>query len=771
MLRTTFKQPVQPGKNVPDDEPGSLPVEPDEGPGPAIIPADPESPRVSRHGSPPSWARCLRLELASLACLTTLTAAATSAQAQAQAAAPRATEVVVITAGGAEQRAFDTPYAIGVVDADALRAAGPMVNLSEALSRVPGLVASNRNNYAQDLQINSRGFGARATFGVRGLRLYTDGIPASGPDGQGQVSNFDLAGASRIEVLRGPFSALYGNSSGGVISLVSATPRTRSVTLGLDRGSYGLQQWRLGLESPLGGGFSLRAQVSKFEIDGFRPQSAAERTLGNVRLGWDGKNDRIVVVLNSIKQPSLDPLGLTREQFATDPDQTTGVALPQSIPGERFRYNTRKNVWQDQAGASWRHKFDDTGALKESQLALYSGKRSVTQWQSIPDTAQAPPTQPGGVIDFDRKYTGADARLVWRWALAGERRAQLVAGASTDRSREDRRGLRNYIGDGADRVLGVSGELRRNELNRITSRDVYAQGEVDVARDWTATLGVRRGRIGFRSQDRYIVGANGDDSGSIDFAYTNPVAALQWRFAPELNIYLSAARGFESPTFNEFAYRPDGQPGFNTELAAQTSRQFEIGVKWRPAALGLSLDAAFFDARTDDEIGVAQSSGGRTSYRNVGRTQRSGAELDLRWRVAQNWRAQTAVTWLDATYRGGLLVPEGNRIAGTLKAFAYAEIAWQVLPSVELAVEGRAQGKLPVNDANTGFAAGYGLLALRAQWGASVGPGRLELLGRIDNLADRRVAGSVIVNEGNQRFFEPAPGRNVLFSARWTQPF
>ena len=190
-----------------------------------------------------------------------------------------------------------------------------MVNLSEALSRVPGLVVSNRNNYAQDLQINSRGFGARSSFGVRGLRLVADGIPASGPDGQGQVSNFDLAGAERIEVLRGPFSALYGNSSGGVISLVSASPKSRELSLGLDRGSDGLQQWRVGIAAPLAGGFSLRAQLSKFETDGLRPQSSAERTLGNVRLGWDGAHDRVVVILNSINQPALDPLGLTRDQF------------------------------------------------------------------------------------------------------------------------------------------------------------------------------------------------------------------------------------------------------------------------------------------------------------------------------------------------------------------------------------------------------------------------------------------------------------------------
>jgi iron complex outermembrane receptor protein len=360
--------------------------------------------------------------------------AVVSAAATAQAAAPG--ETIVVTASGAQVRVFDAPFAVGVVDAAELRSAGPMVNLSEALARVPGLAVSNRSNYAQDLQISSRGFGARASFGVRGLRLYADGIPASGPDGQGQVSNFDLAGAERIEVLRGPFSALYGNSSGGVISLISAAPKARGVSIALDGGSDGLHQWRLGVESPFEGGFSVRAQVSKFEIDGFRPQSRAERTLGNVRLGWDGAQDRVVIVLNSINQPALDPLGLTRAQFQQNPDQTTGVALPQSQPGQGFRYNTRKNTWQDQAGASWRHRFAGEGALRESLLAVYGGQRSVTQWQAIPDTAQAPATQPGGVIDFDRSYRGADARLVWRWALAGERQLQLVTGASVRRARQ-----------------------------------------------------------------------------------------------------------------------------------------------------------------------------------------------------------------------------------------------------------------------------------------------------------------------------------------------
>ncbi len=711
-------------------------------------------------------------------------------------AAVHAQETVVITASGTERRLLETPYAVGVVSADELRNAGAQINLSEALARVPGINASNRNNYAQDLQINSRGFGARASFGVRGMRLYSDGIPASGPDGQGQVSHFDLASAARVEVLRGPFTALYGSSSGGVISVVSATPTQSEVSLVADAGSDGLAQWRMSVAAPLGAGFSLRANVSYLQVDGFRAQSSAERTLGNVRLGWEGANDRVVLVLNAVNQPALDPLGLTRAQFDADPYQTAGVALPQEAPGQADRFNTRKESSQDQAGLSWRHRFDGTWGLSQSQLSLFSGRRSVTQWQSIPVATQlnaANPAlterQPGGVIDFDRTYQGLDARLLWRWALADERSVQLVAGVAAESSTEDRRGFENFTGAAAVRVLGVTGKLRRDEKNRVKSSDLYAQAEVEFAPRWAATLGVRSGRVSYGSSDRYIVGGNVDDSGSVSYSYTNPVAALQWRPNAQFNVYLSAGRGFEVPTLGELAYRPDGGAGFNTELKAQTSRQVELGAKWRGSGSrqGWAVDAALFDARTNDEIGIATNRGGRSTFRNVDRTQRRGAELAMTVPVAQTLRAQLSLTWLDATYSNGFLVcaappclsptlpvPAGNRIAGTLQRSAYAELAWTPFQALELAAEVRGQGRLPVNDLNSDFAGGFGLLALRARWQMPLpNPklGQVDLLLRVDNLANRKVAGSVIVGEGNGRFFEPAAGRSNLLSLRYTVPF
>lgn len=672
--------------------------------------------------------------------------------------APPAAQVVV-TGSVRGQAVLDAPYAVGVVDGATLRAAGPMVDLAESLARVPGLVVNNRRNLAQDVQVASRGFGARTAFGVRGVRLYADGIPATGPDGQGQVSHFDLADADRVEVLRGPFSALYGNSSGGVIALFSAPVRGERSEAAVDAGSFGFAQVRASHARPLGEAF-LRVGASAMHTDGFRPHSAADRRLASLRGGWEGGADRVNVAASLLDQPADDPLGLTRAQFEADPRSTA----PQADT-----FDTRKTTRQGQLGAHWRHRFGAAdSALREAALMLYGGRRSVTQWQAIPVATQAAPRHGGGVIDFDRDYGGAEARLGWRVA-----ETDIVTGVAADTQRDDRRGFENFIGT----QLGVTGALRREEVNRATSSDVFVQAERELGAHWGVSAGVRSGRVRMRTEDRFL--ANGDDSGALRYTYSNPVAGLRWRAAPGLTLYASAARGAETPTLNELAYRPDGAGGFNDALRKQTSRQVELGAKWRGAAF--DLDAAVFRASADDEIGVATNAGGRSSFRNVGRTLRRGVELGAAWRPAAAWRLALAASWLDASYRDGFLtctaapcttpsvpVAAGNRIAGTQRATGFAEAAWAGGPAVGTwGVEWRGASRTAVDDRNSDFAPGWGTLALRWQNDWRLGTGwRLELLARLENLAGRRYAGSVIVNEANGRYFEPGPPRSALLALR-----
>jgi iron complex outermembrane receptor protein len=696
--------------------------------------------------------------LAAAACMTPMVQAQDAPQVQPQ---PQPQQIV-ITGSPTLRSAQDAPYAITVVDRDELRSGGPMINLSEALVRVPGLVVNNRSNFAQDLQISSRGFGARATFGVRGIRLYVDGIPATGPDGQGQVSHFDIAGAARVEVLRGPFSVLYGNSSGGVIALFGAPAKQREVEADVDIGSFGLRQVRFGLALPLDNGLDVQAHVSQAEIDGFRPQSQARKRQANARLGWQGANDTVTLLVNDLDQPAQDPLGLTRAQFNLGPEQTAQQAID---------FNTRKTTRQTQAGVNWQHRFGE-GALRETQLTAYTGQRSATQWLAIPAGAQASPKHGGGVIDIDRNYSGLDARARFAWE-----RFDLVAGMAIDNQRDDRRGYLNYTGTTPNQVFGVIGTIRRDEINRAESKDAYVQGEWAISDEMSASAGIRSGRLKQQVRDSYL--SNGDDSGDLSYSYTNPVLGMRWKAAKGLQLYANLARGFESPTLGELAYRPDGSGGFNSGLKPQRSHQFEMGAKWRDGAF--ALDAAVFEVRTSDEIGVVLNSGGRSAFQNVGRTLRRGVELGATLRPSGPWRMQLAASLLDATYRDDFLtcdgtpcttptatVPAGNRIAGTPRANAWTEIAWNGAAWGEWALELRASGNVAVNDRNTDFAAGYGLAGLRwsKTYPLGMGGARMEWLIRIDNLANRAYAGSVIVNDGNGRYFEPGAPRNALVALR-----
>jgi iron complex outermembrane receptor protein len=684
------------------------------------------------------------------------------------AAAQAGTEAPVTVTIGAP-RALPTiaaPFAVTRVDAEALRAAGALVNLSEALPAVPGLVVANRNNYAQDLQISSRGFGARAGFGVRGLRLYADGIPASGPDGQGQVAHFDLAGTAQVEVLRGPFSALYGNSSGGVISLVSAPVRDGRVEFAADKGSDGLEQGRLSLAVPLAADASMQGSFSRMRLDGFRPQSAASRQLGQMRLAFGEPSARLTLSVSDHAQEAQDPLGLSGDQFRANPHQTTSQAT---------RFDTRKTIDQTQFGARWQSRFDG-GALRELSVALYDGQRAVVQWLAIEPGTQANPRHGGGVIDFVREYRGADLRT--RWALGD---ADLVVGAAADTQIDDRRGYENFTGTGASQVLGVTGRLRRDEENRAESRDLYAQATVPLAADpetWQLSAGLRGGRVTLSSADFFLT--NGNDSGRLEYDYTNPVLGLRWMPAAGFSLHASAARGHESPTLGELAYRADNTGGFNDQLRAQKSRQLEIGAKWRRA--GLEIDATLFAVDTRDEIGVLTNAGGRSSFQNVGRTRRNGAELALRADLPAGLKLAAAATALEAEYRDPFLacagipcnaptvrIEPGNRVAGTQRASAFVQLdaPLVVLPG-RVALEGRAASRLVANDLNSESAPGYAVWALRWTHRFELGGGQsLEALVRVDNLTDKVYAGSVIVNDANGRFYETGAPRQGLVSLRW----
>jgi iron complex outermembrane receptor protein len=660
---------------------------------------------------------------------------------------PERLDPLVVTATRSEERAFDLPVAIDSIDAALIQRNQLQVNLSEALARIPGIVVANRWNYAQDLQVSSRGFGARANFGVRGIRLYQDGIPATMPDGQGQTGSFSLVSAQRIEVLRGPFSTLYGNASGGVIAVFTEDGTDPPQVQGqIIAGSYGTYNAIVKAEGIAhGAGYVLAA--NRFATDGYRDHSEASRDLVNAKLKFAIDQDtRITLIANSLYQPEAqDPLGLSRAQWEANPRQADPSA-------EAF--NTRKTVNQTQVGAAIERQL---GADTVLRVTGYGGQRLVRQYLALAGTL---PLSSGGVTDLDGDFGGIDARATWRTLLGGGP-LTLTAGAAYDKQHQRRKGFVNNN--------GVLGDLRRDEDDFITSTDGYLQAEWAPLAALSLLAGARYSDVRFNSVDHYIVPPNPDDSGRVAFNHFSPVAGALWHALPDVNVYANWGEGFETPTFIELAYRNVGT-GLNFDLRPAISRSAEAGIKAH--VLGRQrVNLAVFSTNTSDEIVIDAATGGRTTYKNASKTHRRGVEAQWEAALPYGFNAYASYTYLSATFASDattglppLPIPAGSRLPGVPQSNAYAELAWSRPQwyGVSAAVEGQYAGKVYVNDRNTDAAPSYAIANLRAGFEQRSGAWTFREFARINNVFDRNYVGSVIVGDTNGRFFEPSARRNYL---------
>lgn len=662
-------------------------------------------------------------------------------------------QTMVVTAAPTTVSELDTPAAVSVVNGDEMRQAAPRVNLSESLGAVPGLQVQNRQNYAQDLQLSIRGFGSRSTYGVRGLRIYVDGIPATMPDGQGQTSNIDIGSVDTIEVLRGPFSALYGNSSGGVINVTSQTgTQPPTVEASSYYGSFGTWHYGMKATGAVGDGshagdVDYTVSTNRFTTHGYRDHSGVRKNLANARLGVRINDvSKLTLLLNSVDIKANDAGGLTADEWRDNPRQ--------SPHGDQ--YNTRKNTRQTQAGLRYERQLS---AQDDLSVMMYAGERETTQFQSIPRAPQLKPSHAGGVIDLTRHYQGIDTRLTHRGELLVP--VTLTAGLDYENMSERRKGYENFVMVNGAPQYGEQGALRRNERNLMWNVDPYLQTQWQLTDKLSLDAGVRYSSVWFDSNDYYITPGNGDDSGDASYHKWLPAGSLKYALTDAWNVYLSAGRGFETPTINELSYRSDNQSGLNFGLKPSTNDTVEIGSKTR---IGNGLfTAALFQTNTDNEIVVDSSSGGRTSYKNAGKTRRQGMELGLDQQFGESWRLKAAWTWLDATYRTNVCDDascNGNRIPGIARNMGYASFGYQPEQGWYAGSDIRYMSDIMANDENTAKAPSWTVVGLTTGYKWSYGRMDMDLFGRIDNLFDREYVGSVIVNESNGRYYEPAPGRN-----------
>jgi len=640
---------------------------------------------------------------------------------------------ITVTAPRVETPLERVPGAVGVVGKEEIQRARQGIGMDESLNAIPGVFMQNRYNFAQDLRISIRGFGARTPFGIRGVKILVDGIPATLPDGQASVDAIDLDTVERMEVLRGPSSSLYGNASGGVINIITEDGTPEPYLEGRSElGSYGFSKHTLKGGGQQGSSNYFGA-LSRLDYTGYRDHSATESTKVNGKLRYDlGGGDTLTAVVSAVDSPQAqDPGALTADQVKQDRRQAS--------PGN-LQYDAGEELDEQTVGTVY-----DTHLARHHELRL----RAYSVWR---DFANRLPFTDGGMVRFNRWFTGGGAVYTYDADLAGLDN-RFLSGLDLERQRDNRQRYDNLDGERGDQTF--------DQVETVSNVGAYVQNETGLTDRLSFTVGARYDEVTFDVNDHFLSDGE-DDSGSRTLSEVSPKAGLTYRLSPAFVPYANVSRSFETPTTTELARCQGG--GLSGSLDAQTATNYEIGANGRPAA-GLRYSVALFSIDGADEIVPQGCPGqpGRDYYVNAGKTRRNGLELGLDAQLASGLDARLAYTYSDFRFdrfsTDGTSF-DGNRIPGVPRHSAYGSLEYRHRSGLFTAAEVHYAGDFYADNGNTVETDAYTVANIRAGWTRFVGRWELTAFGGVNNVFDERYNSNVRINAFGGRYFEPAPERN-----------
>ena len=611
------------------------------------------------------------------------------------------------------------PFSLSVQSVDEFQKIYQQLSLQEYLVAVPGLFTQNANNYAQDLRISLRGFGARAAFGIRGIKLIVDGIPETTPDGQGQLDNLPLGLLSSVEVLRGPSASLYGNASGGVLYLNTLDQlENETIQLQSRLGAYGFQSYQLNT-SLKGEKTVALLHINRTKTDGFRQNSGFEQTLFNTKIKHRlSSKSKLQLQLNYTDSPRAeDAGGITLEDTEADWSQARQ---------RNVAYDTYESVNQFKSGLRWQQDWGE-----QWNLDTYG-------FYTFRDFYGKLPFENGGIIDLTRNYFGFGSRLNY---IQDKHRWQIGIETAQQADQRDR-----YLN-----LNGAQGSLSFSQLESFGSFGIYILDEVR----WEKVL--------LRTSLRYDDLRLGADSVSKDQTYQvlNPSVALSYEVASQHRLFADFSSSFETPALSELSANPSGAEGLNLELEPARALNYELGWKGLWAKIRMEANVFFIESTNEILPYELEAFPGRAFYRNAGATQRWGVEVfgSYQW---EQWELQASMT--QAQYRfTENNTSEGNTLPGIPNSQFFLQVGYTSLQNWQFQLTGEHIGSLYADTDNAVQIEAFQKVRLQGGKTIALGDLELNLFAGINNLFDVRYFDNIRLNAFGGRYYEPAPGRNAFF--------
>jgi iron complex outermembrane receptor protein len=638
---------------------------------------------------------------------------------------------IVVTAPQLRATISSHGRAVSVIDQDDWVEGNQQISLDELLRHVPGLYMQNPYNFAQDLRISLRGYGARSNFGIRGIRVFVDGIPLSLPDGQTQLDSVDLSSIGRIEVLRGPASSLYGNGAGGVILIeTELAEKTQSVEGSLATGEYGYQKVAI-KSSGLTDKADYLLSLSNSRLEGYREHSEAKGTTLNSKLSFYlTDSDELTLIANHTDQP-----------LANDPGSLDAI-----------------DAGLNPASANPNNVLYDAGeALDQQMLSLlyrtnrFGGDLLVRNYYVWRNFANKLPFTSGGSVQLDRLFSGVGVQYSPK--LEEQDRLKLTYGVDLEDQDDNRQRF--------DNNTGTLGNLSFDQREQVSSQGVFIHGEFNLDTSWSVLSDIRYDEVSFDITDNYL--SDGDDSGRISFDHLSASVSLNYVFH-DTTLFTTLSNAFETPTTTELA-NPDGSGGLNTTLQSTISKGVEFGYKLtRPRQ---RYEVSIFSIDLENELVPFEVAGqpGRTFYNNAGSSTRNGMEASMSIMTGNNSSLNLAYTW--SNFKFDNYVDQdgndfsGNQIPGLPEHYAYLGFSFRPFTGLQALYEMIYSGKLYANNNNDVLVEDYFVSNIRLNYSLRKDKWIIKPYLGVNNLFDESYNSNIRINAFGGRYYEPAPLRNV----------
>jgi len=624
-----------------------------------------------------------------------------------------------------------SPLALTVVSKGFIQRGQAQLSVNESLNSVPGLFALNANNFAQDLRVSIRGFGARAAFGIRGVKILVDGIPESTPDGQAQVDNLSLGILNSIEVIRGPASSLYGNASGGVISFTTEDPGpTPFVEARILAGSYGLQQYQLKTGAQKGK-FSYLLHGAHVQTNGYRVNSGMKNTLLNGKLGIQiNEKDKLSILLNYGNSPQADdPGGINLDQVMED---------RRSARTQNVSFQGGETVEQIRAGIIYTKALPKNGQL---QFKAYHTYR---------DFSNRLPFEFGGIVELKRNFSGIGLNYAKESTLSTKKH-RLQAGIEVENQSDDRQRFQN--------LSGLKGDQTLDQNEAFLNLGVFLTQELDFTEDLKFLFGVRYDLIRLKASDYFT--SDGDQSGSSTLSRYSPTLGIVYSFAENASLYGNISSSFETPTLSELSNNPSGEGGFNPELTPQEATNFEIGVKGI-ANSRLRYEIALFKINVNNEIlsFELEDFPGRDFFQNAGSTDRFGTELSFQYNIIKGLTAYWTYTFSSFIFKE-FEDNNGNTLPGIPKHSNFIALNYASNSGFFASIQSRFIGEIYTKNDNSVKDNKYKVINLNLGYLKKYDKVEIEPFFGINNVLNETYNDNIRINAFGGRFYEPAPERNI----------